>query len=226
MSVEKVTQLRNRALVIAEQRAFGLMVHGAVHDVTSKVQCPQVSPSQHYESRQRSKACWRNGLTLMAEAIAEFLPGNIIGPLLDSSQESGYLLRRPEDVVQLLPVHHVGIQHHVSTPTLPESRTSTRHFLFREACVRCSLLRPDPAQRPRLEEIRDNLIARIAEAERDGWLGEVEGLRVSLAGAEDKLAQLNARHERSSPTVFLGTPSSDQIRVRDVDASDPADHQQ
>ncbi|THA23361.1 hypothetical protein [Streptomyces sp. A1547] len=28
------------------------------------------------------------------------------------------------------------------------------------------------------------LIARIAEAEREGWLGEVEGLRVSLAGAE------------------------------------------
>ena len=43
-------------------------------------------------------------------------------------------------------------------------------------CVRCSLLRPDPAQRARLAEMRDNLIARIAEAEREGWLGEVEGL--------------------------------------------------
>jgi hypothetical protein len=32
------------------------------------------------------------------------------------------------------------------------------------ACVRCSLLRPDPAQRRRLEEIRDNLHDRIAEA--------------------------------------------------------------
>ncbi|MFE1548123.1 hypothetical protein [Streptomyces sp. NPDC058718] len=44
-----------------------------------------------------------------------------------------------------------------------------------------------------MEEIRDNLIARIAriaEAEREGWVGEVEGLRVSLAGAEDKLAQI------------------------------------
>ncbi|WP_232247181.1 hypothetical protein [Kitasatospora azatica] len=36
-------------------------------------------------------------------------------------------------------------------------------------------------------------IARIAEAEREGWLGEVEGLRVSLAGAEDKLAQVTRR---------------------------------
>ncbi|HEY9367149.1 site-specific integrase [Streptomyces sp.] len=64
------------------------------------------------------------------------------------------------------------------------------------ACVRCSLLRPDPAQRGRLEEIHDNLVARIAEAEREGWLGEVEGLRVSLAGAKDKLAQVDALAER------------------------------
>ncbi|MGW2705495.1 hypothetical protein [Streptomyces sp. NPDC001340] len=44
-----------------------------------------------------------------------------------------------------------------------------------------------------MEEIRDNLIARIAEAERENWLGEVEGLRVSLAGAEGKLAQITRR---------------------------------
>ena len=50
------------------------------------------------------------------------------------------------------------------------------------------MLWPDPAQRQRLVEIRDNLIARIAEAEREGWPGEVEGLQISLAGAEDKLA--------------------------------------
>ncbi|MGP3962608.1 hypothetical protein ACTWPT_42115 [Nonomuraea sp. 3N208] len=48
---------------------------------------------------------------------------------------------------------------------------------------------PDPVQRPRIAEIRDNLIARIAEAEREGWLGEIEGLRVSLADANDKLAK-------------------------------------
>jgi hypothetical protein len=51
-----------------------------------------------------------------------------------------------------------------------------------------------------LEEIRDNLIARIAEAEREGWLGEVQGLRVSLAGAEDKLSQL-ARSAMRGPTL-------------------------
>jgi hypothetical protein len=48
---------------------------------------------------------------------------------------------------------------------------------------------PNPAQRARIVEIRDNLQARIAEAEREGWLGEVEGLQISLAGANDKLVR-------------------------------------
>ena len=62
-----------------------------------------------------------------------------------------------------------------------------------------------PAQRERLAEIRDNLNARIAEAGREGWLGEVEGLKVSLAGAQDKLAQID-RRTRTAP-VHLGLPA-------------------
>lgn len=62
---------------------------------------------------------------------------------------------------------------------------------------------PDPAQHARIVEIRDNLIARIAEAEHEGWLGEVEGLRVSLAGANEKLAQID-RRTSSGPAVNLG----------------------
>lgn len=77
--------------------------------------------------------------------------------------------------------------------------------IHEHACIRCPMLWPDPAQRHRIEEIRDNLTARIAEAEREGWLGEVEGLRVSLAGAEDKLAQID-RRSRSGP-VDLGLPA-------------------
>jgi hypothetical protein len=57
--------------------------------------------------------------------------------------------------------------------------------------IRCPLLRVDPAQRPRLEAIRVNLAARIAEAEREGWVGEAEGLKVSLAAADAKLTQLD-----------------------------------
>jgi integrase len=72
------------------------------------------------------------------------------------------------------------------------------------ACIRCPMLWPDPGQKQRLTEIRDNLTARIAEAERGGWLGEIEGLKISLAGAEDKLTQIS-RH--TTTTADLATPS-------------------
>jgi hypothetical protein len=78
--------------------------------------------------------------------------------------------------------------------------------IHEHACVRCPLLWPDPAQQHRLLEIRDNLNARIAEAQREGWLGEVEGLQVSLAGAEDKLAQIDRRQHPKRPTE-LGIPT-------------------
>jgi len=79
--------------------------------------------------------------------------------------------------------------------------------IHEHACIRCPMLWPDPAQRHRLAEIRDNLTARIAEAEREGWLGEVEGLKISLAGAEDKLTQID-RHPTPASAVDLGLPSS------------------
>lgn len=78
--------------------------------------------------------------------------------------------------------------------------------IHEHACVRCSLLRPDPTQRPRLEEIRDNLTARITEAERERWLGEVEGLQVSLTGANDKIAQIDVTLQRRTNTTDLGMP--------------------
>ncbi|MEV2226877.1 hypothetical protein AB0E01_44665 [Nocardia vinacea] len=80
--------------------------------------------------------------------------------------------------------------------------------------MRCSLLRPDPAQRARLEEIRDNLEARIIEAKREGWLGEVEGLQVSYSGVNDKLAQIDATLRRTTAATDLGIPRFDAISGR------------
>ncbi len=77
--------------------------------------------------------------------------------------------------------------------------------IHENACLRCSMHWPDPAQRPRIIEIRDNLINRIAEADREGWLGEVEGLNISLAGANDKLAQIDRRPPATA--IDLGMPS-------------------
>jgi len=79
--------------------------------------------------------------------------------------------------------------------------------IHEHSCLRCPLLRPDPAQRPRLAEICGNLTARIAEAEAARWLGEAEGLKVSLAGARDKLAQMDQIAARRSAAVHLGMPA-------------------
>jgi hypothetical protein len=86
---------------------------------------------------------------------------------------------------------------------LPDDRGGVQRVV-EDACVRCPMLWPDPAQRDRLVEIRDNLLARIAEAEREKRLGEMEGLQVSLAGAEEKLTQLDRRPSRV--VVDLGVP--------------------
>jgi hypothetical protein len=68
------------------------------------------------------------------------------------------------------------------------------------------MLWPDRAQRPRIAEIRDNLTARISEAEREGWLGEIEGLKISLAGANGKLAQIDRRASRATPSISVSPP--------------------
>lgn len=85
--------------------------------------------------------------------------------------------------------------------------------IHEHSCIRCSLLRADPAQRPRLTGLRDNLRARIGEAEREGWLGEAEGLKVSLAAAQQKLGQLDELARRRS-TIHLGMPGFPDIAAR------------
>ncbi|WP_162252845.1 tyrosine-type recombinase/integrase [Arthrobacter sp. Soil782] len=58
------------------------------------------------------------------------------------------------------------------------------------ACIRCPMLRPDPTQRPRLQELIQGLEDRKLEAEQRGWLGELEGIEISLNAARDKLSQM------------------------------------
>ena len=71
------------------------------------------------------------------------------------------------------------------------------------ACVRCPMLRPDPAQQDRLEEIIANLHARLEEAHAQGWRGEIEGLEISLGSADQKLASMR----RSRTGTDLGMPA-------------------
>lgn len=69
------------------------------------------------------------------------------------------------------------------------------------------MLRVDPKQRRRLEEIIHNLGDRIEEARVNGWLGEVQGLQISFEAARAKLASLDrlARTRNRTP-VTLGMP--------------------
>jgi hypothetical protein len=92
-------------------------------------------------------------------------------------------------------------------------RSYSNPCIHEHSCLRCPLLRPSPGQRPRILDIRDNLLARIAEARREGWAGEVEGLKVSLAGTQHKLAQLDEMARRAS-TVHLGIPSFGDVAGR------------
>jgi len=73
--------------------------------------------------------------------------------------------------------------------------------------LRCPLLRPGPAQRSRLTQICGNLADRIAEAEKAQWLGEAEGLKISLASARSKRAQMDQITARRSATINLGIPA-------------------
>ncbi len=74
------------------------------------------------------------------------------------------------------------------------------------ACLRCALLSPDPDQADRLREIITNLHSRITEAEQNNWIGEAEGLKVSLTGAHEKLEQIE-RHTAAAGPVLLGLPT-------------------
>jgi len=80
--------------------------------------------------------------------------------------------------------------------------------------IRCPLLRVEPGQRQRLADICGNLTARIAEARREGRLGEAEGLKVSLAAAEARLTQVDGLIARRRDAVSLGMPSFPDIAGR------------
>jgi len=86
-------------------------------------------------------------------------------------------------------------------------RAYSTSCIHEHSCLRCSLLRVDPQQRSRILEIRDNLLVRIDEARREGWLGEAEGLNVSLAAANAKLAQVDGLIARRNAAVHLGMPA-------------------
>jgi hypothetical protein len=72
------------------------------------------------------------------------------------------------------------------------------------ACLRCPMLRPDPAQEQRLLSIIVNLNDRVREAQDRGWLGEIEGLKISLDAAQQKVAQMRKIRTQSRTIQLSG----------------------
>ena len=74
------------------------------------------------------------------------------------------------------------------------------------ACIRCPMLRVDPRARSRLAAIIENLRDRIGEARTNGWLGEIQGLQISLDAAANKMLTLERTERRQAIQVPLGLP--------------------
>nr|WSX47750.1 site-specific integrase [Streptomyces sp. NBC_00974] len=73
------------------------------------------------------------------------------------------------------------------------------------ACIRCPMLQVNPKMLPRLSEIEKDLILRRRRAEDEQWLGEIEGIDMTLTFVRTKQADA-ARLTRRTP-VILGIPT-------------------
>ena len=71
------------------------------------------------------------------------------------------------------------------------------------ACVRCPMLHVDPRMLPRLQELEDDLMVRRRRAVDEGWLGEIEGIDLTLRLLREKQAGADKLTRR---TVELGMP--------------------
>jgi integrase len=73
------------------------------------------------------------------------------------------------------------------------------------ACIRCPMLQVDPKMLGRLEEIETDLLARRAHAEAEGWLGELEGIDLTLTFLGSKREE--AIRISSRGPIALGLPT-------------------
>lgn len=70
------------------------------------------------------------------------------------------------------------------------------------ACVRCPMLQVDPKMIPRLDELEEDLLRRREQAEQRGWLGELEGIDLTLTFLKDKRDE--ARRLSRQPILTIG----------------------
>ncbi|WP_405974226.1 site-specific integrase [Streptomyces sp. NBC_00988] len=73
------------------------------------------------------------------------------------------------------------------------------------ACIRCPMLQVNPKTLPRLAEIEKDLLLRRKRAEAEDWLGEIEGIDMTLTFLRTK--QADAARILHRPVVNLGMPA-------------------
>lgn len=72
------------------------------------------------------------------------------------------------------------------------------------ACIRCPMLNVNPKMIDRLGDLEQDLLARRARAEAENWLGEIEGIDLTLSFLRTKRQQAERQVQR--PPVHLGLP--------------------
>ncbi|MFF4345260.1 tyrosine-type recombinase/integrase [Kitasatospora sp. NPDC001540] len=72
------------------------------------------------------------------------------------------------------------------------------------ACIRCPMLHVNPKMLPRLNELEHDLLDRRQRAEVEGWIGEIEGIDLTLTFLRGKRDEASRRSRR--PVVDLGLP--------------------
>lgn len=147
---------------------------------------------------------------------------------LDVQTTHGYVTVFQEDVIRHYQTHLAGRraarparEYRAATPT--EWDEFEAHFDKRKvelgncgrpyatpcehehACIRCPMLHVDPGMVGRLDEIHADLIHRRKQAETEGWLGELEGIDLTLQFLQGK--RIEAQRIARFPTTSLGMPA-------------------
>lgn len=153
----------------------------------------------------------------------------LLGHLDVQTTTHGYVTGFQEDVIRHYQTHLAGRRaaraaREYRTPTTTDWAEFEEHFDKRKvelgncgrpyatpcehehACIRCPMLQVDPVMINRLDEINEDLITRREQAETKGWLGENEGIDLTLRFLQDKRedAQRMARlcpHDLGIPVV-------------------------
>ncbi|MFQ5830602.1 MAG: tyrosine-type recombinase/integrase [Candidatus Methylomirabilia bacterium] len=170
------------------------------------------------------------------DAVNGGLPIHIAAKLLghlDLNTTRGYVAIYPEQVVRHYQAHLARRRaarppEEYRAPTEDEWAEFAKHFRRRRmalgdcyrpygtacphehACVRCPMLRMDPAQLPRLLQIEQNTLELLTEARECGWDGERAGLEETLVHIAEKKAQVERIRALPDRTVSGDTSSAER----------------